>query len=747
MPVEVWLAVPIPNEVPGVIGCRESDAVGILRDRPLRDGEIRFRESAEPRGVVLDQAPAAGRRVNAETPIALWIATSQRITVPDVRGRDQRAATDMLRTAGLVVGDVREREHRTTRGTVIDQQPAPGVQVDAGTAVSLSIAVPLPPVVITLPAPSPPSVQPRPVRVPAVVGVPLQEAFALLQNAGFRPGRISEIRSVDKVTAGTVTAQFPAAGTDAPPGATVDLVVPASYGAPFGPGMGTFWAIAISAIVLLMAWVSTARRLSRRTRSPRPASDSLPSDALLDENVQFTVHCPREIMIDQWYQLLLFAHLSGPPGRDPHAPDPVEEMRREAAQVLAERKHDYRSVTQDAVEAVPRHGNLTLVPVMDGIEFNPTERSFRWEQSLHREEFQIRALSGSIPRTARGRLTVFYGRLIIGEVPLAIPVVHALSTASDRAVTEVNGRAYRRIFASYSRQDTAMVEEFERLVEALGDRYLRDVRDVRSGEQWSSRLEELMRTADVFQLFWSWNSLGSRFVRQEWEFALGLQRPFFVRPVYWESPFPETTDLPPQSLRVLGFHKLRTPTESSAEPPRPNRLERARIPVRRLALSGKLAVVILVVGFLSAIAIPGLLRSRISANEARALEALRAMSSAQSAYAAAAEGVYGRPDCLRSPADCIPSYQGEPFLPRYSVSTGTISGYVFSFDGIKAMQTSGRQVSGYSAWVYTAVPVNPGVTGKKTFCTDQTRRLCVWKDGAMPRVVDGRCDSGCEQLQ
>ena len=141
-PVQVWLAVPIPIEVPALAGRREADAVTILRESRLRAGEIRFRESSEPEGVVLEQAPQAGRRVNADTSVDLWLATPIKVLVPDVRGRNQRSAAEALASVGLVVGDVREREDSSARGTVLDQQPAPQSQVVAGTSVALSIAVP-----------------------------------------------------------------------------------------------------------------------------------------------------------------------------------------------------------------------------------------------------------------------------------------------------------------------------------------------------------------------------------------------------------------------------------------------------------------------------------------------------------------------------------------------------------------------------------------------------------------------------
>ena len=116
-------------------------------------------------------------------------------------------------------------------------------------------------------------------------------------------------------------------------------------------------------------------------------------------------------------------------------------------------------------------------------------------------------------------------------------------------------RPYRRIFASYSHRDVRIAEQFEHYAAVFGDRYLRDWIDLRAGEKWSERLEELIRQADVFQLFWSWNSIRSENVRREWEYALGLGRPNFVRPTYWEFPMPNDPahGLPPSALKRTAF--------------------------------------------------------------------------------------------------------------------------------------------------------------------------------------------------
>jgi hypothetical protein len=117
---------------------------------------------------------------------------------------------------------------------------------------------------------------------------------------------------------------------------------------------------------------------------------------------------------------------------------------------------------------------------------------------------------------------------------------------------------YRKIFPSYSHQDSAVVASFAVAARALGDQYLQDVLTLRAGERWDAHLLELIEDADVFQLFWSRNSMRSPHCRDEWQHALALQRPLFIRPIYWEDPLPEDLGqgLPPAGLRALHFVKV-----------------------------------------------------------------------------------------------------------------------------------------------------------------------------------------------
>jgi len=278
--------------------------------------------------------------------------------------------------------------------------------------------------------------------------------------------------------------------------------------------------------------------------------------------VQFTVYRPRVVAPEIWYPLLAFAHLAErPPDAPPEEVDPVEEVKRQAKQVLADEYPQYQELVQDSVQAIPREGELTFLPEVPGFEFNPPRRTFLWLESVHREEFRMRALRNLDGQTVRGRLSVFLGCILVAEVPLSIKVNRQEAVKTLKPLQESAGaKAYRKIFASYSRKDIAIVNEFEQYLTGvgLGDRYMLDLVDLRGGEEWSPRLMEMIREANIFQLFWSRNSMVSPFVEQEWRYALSLQRPYFVRPAYWEEPLPELPEknLPPEELRRLHFVKV-----------------------------------------------------------------------------------------------------------------------------------------------------------------------------------------------
>ena len=302
----------------------------------------------------------------------------------------------------------------------------------------------------------------------------------------------------------------------------------------------------------------------------------------MDENVQFTVFRPTSLVPATWHTLLVFAHLSEKRSSASEEPDPIEEVRRQAQAILGD-SAAHSQQTVDSGEPIPRDGELTIVPRAEDIEFNPPRRSFLWtDENVHREEFRLRAAATLPDGMVRGRVSVFLGSLIIAEIALTLKVNRAAATTQVDIEHEA-ARPYRKIFASYSRHDAAIVAEYSDYARAMGDRYLQDVVELRSGERWEPRLEEFIRQADVFQLFWSWNAMASTNVSKEWQYALAINRRAFVRPVYWDDPFPKRADLPPPELLALNFERIRprrqppravspaTSPEASAAAPKPDR--------------------------------------------------------------------------------------------------------------------------------------------------------------------------------
>ena len=94
----------------------------------------------------------------------------------------------------------------------------------------------------------------------------------------------------------------------------------------------------------------------------------------------------------------------------------------------------------------------------------------------------------------------------------------------------------------------------------------------------------------------------------------------------------------------------------------------------------ELLIVVAIIGIIAAIAIPSLLRARISANEAAAIGDIRTVVSAEAAYHSSNSAFYGVISCLGpGVATCLPGYVGPTFLDPVLSSLTTKSGYARSF--------------------------------------------------------------------
>jgi hypothetical protein len=169
-----------------------------------------------------------------------------------------------------------------------------------------------------------------------------------------------------------------------------------------------------------------------------------------------------------------------------------------------------------------------------------------------------------------------------------------------------------------------------------------------------------------------------------------------------------------------------------------------------LVVAGVALVACAGIGIIAAIAIPSLLRARVSANEAATIGDIRTVISAEAAYQSANGGYYDTLECMGTPSQCIPDYTGPTFLDAQLASGADKSGYKRTFHpGAPASEgeIAPHSPSSIQSFAYTAVPVQPNQTGVRGFCGDSSGRICYTSDGTEPPVENGACAETCQMLR
>jgi eukaryotic-like serine/threonine-protein kinase len=91
--------------------------------------ENRFYSPNIPHGQVIAQYPVAGATVRRQWPVRVTESLgSQQVSIPDLRGAGERAASINLRRLGLELGTVGHTNQPGPSGVVIAQTPAPGAE-------------------------------------------------------------------------------------------------------------------------------------------------------------------------------------------------------------------------------------------------------------------------------------------------------------------------------------------------------------------------------------------------------------------------------------------------------------------------------------------------------------------------------------------------------------------------------------------------------------------------------------------
>ena len=151
----------------------------------------------------------------------------------------------------------------------------------------------------------------------------------------------------------------------------------------------------------------------------------------------------------------------------------------------------------------------------------------------------------------------------------------------------------------------------------------------------------------------------------------------------------------------------------------------------------ELLIVVAIIGIIAAIAVPGLLRARMSGNEASAIGSMRAINSSESTYSSSCGG-NGYAITLTALA-LAPAGSTAAFIsPDLATDPSVKSGYSVSLAAgngatvvtLAANTCNGAATPAASTYWAGAIPVTVGATGQRSFATDSRGTIFVNNTGA-----------------
>jgi type IV pilus assembly protein PilA len=152
----------------------------------------------------------------------------------------------------------------------------------------------------------------------------------------------------------------------------------------------------------------------------------------------------------------------------------------------------------------------------------------------------------------------------------------------------------------------------------------------------------------------------------------------------------------------------------------------------------ELLIVVAIIGIIASIAVPGLLRARQSGNEASAIGSVRAVNSAQAAYAASCGGggfAQSLVDLGRAPAGGVAFISPDLSATNPAIKSGytlTLEDGAGAIDVLLAAQTCNASAANSRSGFYVhAEPVTIGSTGQRSFASSNTGTLYQMASGAV----------------
>ena len=165
----------------------------------------------------------------------------------------------------------------------------------------------------------------------------------------------------------------------------------------------------------------------------------------------------------------------------------------------------------------------------------------------------------------------------------------------------------------------------------------------------------------------------------------------------------------------------------------------------------ELLVVMGVIGVLSAIAIPGLLRARQSGNETSAIGSLRAITAGEAAYASTcAAGGYAQNNADLGKAPAGGAAFITPDLEKADLAASSKSGYTIDIDDsadaanrdvtLAALTCNGSAANARLNYFVAADPLTRGETGSRSFASDRRGTIYSETAASIPNPIPAGTD-------
>jgi beta-lactam-binding protein with PASTA domain len=135
-----------PVKVPNVVGRSQADAESVIRAAGLVPNIYTQVSATVPKGTVAAQSPPAGSATAKGGVVGIFVSTGPdtAVSVPNIKGMTAEDAAKAISAAGLVPEPADQPSADVPKGSVIDQLPAAGSRVAAGSQVLYAVSTGVP---------------------------------------------------------------------------------------------------------------------------------------------------------------------------------------------------------------------------------------------------------------------------------------------------------------------------------------------------------------------------------------------------------------------------------------------------------------------------------------------------------------------------------------------------------------------------------------------------------------------------